>query len=129
MVDKIQYGNYHRELSCLFGFKLLVPLSDCQQILQTFYRRKSYNGEKIDEKICFREDIDPFIRMHKLINLQNNVNNELKWLQSQSLKPEGVAEIPENILPEFSLILLEGRDTACHKKSNPRLLISDLALL
>ena len=36
-------------------------------------------------------------------NLQNNVNYELKWLQSESLKPEGVAEIPENILPEFSL--------------------------
>ena len=67
--------------------------------------------------------------MHKLINLQNKVNNELKWLQSQSLKPEGVAEIPENILPEFSLILLEGRENACHKKSNPRQLISDLALL
>ena len=27
------------------------------------------------------------IRMHKLINLQNKVNNELKWLQSQFLKP------------------------------------------
>ena len=67
--------------------------------------------------------------MHKLINLQNNVNNELKWLQSQSLKPEGVAEIPENILPEFSFILMEGRDNACHKEGNPRLLISDLALL
>ena len=77
----------------------------------------------------FREDIDVFIRKHKLINLQNKVNNELKWLQSQSLKPEGVAEIPENILPEFSLILLEGRENACHKKSNPRQLISDLALL
>ena len=50
-------------------------------------------------------------------------------MQSQSLKPEGVAEIPENILPEFSLILLEGRENACHKKSNPRQLISDLALL
>ena len=61
--------------------------------------------------------------MHKLINLQISVNNELKWLQSQTLKPEGVAEIPENILPEFSLILLEGRDNACHKKSNPRQLI------
>ena len=34
------------------------------------------------------------------INLQNKVNNELKWLQSESLKPEGVAEIQENILPE-----------------------------
>ena len=30
-------------------------------------------------------------------------------VQSQSLKPEGVTEIPENILPEFSLMLLEGR--------------------
>ena len=50
-------------------------------------------------------------------------------MQSQSLKPEGVVEIPENILREFSIILLEGRDNACHKKSNPRLLISDLALL
>ena len=67
--------------------------------------------------------------MHKLINLQNKGNNELKWLQSQSLKPEGVAEIPENILPEFSLMLLEGRENACHRKSNPRQLISDLALL
>ena len=37
-------------------------------------------------------------------------------LQSQSLKLEGVAAIPENILLEFSLILLEGRDNACHKK-------------
>ena len=54
------------------------------------------------------------------INLQNKVNNELKWLQPQSLKPEGVAEIPENNLPEFSLILLEGRENACHKNSNPR---------
>ena len=67
--------------------------------------------------------------MHKLINLQNKVNNELKWLQSQSLKPEGVAEIQENILPEFSLMLLEGRKNACHKKNNSWQLISDLTLL
>ena len=67
--------------------------------------------------------------MHELINLQDKVNNELKWLQSQSLKPEGVAEIPENILPEFSLMLLEGRENACYKKSNPRQLISGVALL
>ena len=58
--------------------------------------------------------------MHKLINLQNKVNNELKWLQSQSLKPEGVVEIPENILPEFSLILPEGKNNACHEKCSPR---------
>ena len=77
---------------------------------------KNYNGVKIDGKICFREDVDAFIRMHKLINLQNKVNNELKWLQSQFSKPEDVAEIPENILLEFSLILLEGRENACHKK-------------
>ena len=50
-------------------------------------------------------------------------------VQSQSLKPEGVAEIPENILPEFSLILLEGRNNVCHEKSNPRQLSFDLALL
>ena len=50
------------------------------------------------------------------ICLQNKVNNELKWLQSQSLKPQGVAEIQVNILPEFSLMLLEGRKNACHKK-------------
>ena len=49
-------------------------------------------------------------------NLQNKVKNELKCLQSQSLKPEGAAEIQENILPEFSLMLLEGRKNACHKK-------------
>ena len=54
--------------------------------------------------------------MHKLIKLQNEVNNELKWFQSQSLKPESVAEIPENILLEFSLILLEGRYNVWHKK-------------
>ena len=54
--------------------------------------------------------------MRKLINSQNKVNNELKWLQSQSLKPEGVAEIPENILPEFSLLSLEGRENAVIKK-------------
>ena len=66
--------------------------------------------------------------MHKLINLQK-VNNELKWLQSQSLKAEDVAEIPENNLPEFSLLYLEGRVYVCHKKSNPWQLISDLALL
>ena len=129
MVGKIQYSNYHGEILNFFGFKFLVPLSDCQQIVQTFSRRKNYNGVKIDGKICFREDIDAFIRMHKLINLQNNENNELKWLQSQSLKPEGVAEIPENILPEFSLTLMEGRGNAFHKEGNPRLLISDLALL
>ena len=67
--------------------------------------------------------------MHKLINLQNKVNNELKRLQSQSLKPEVVTEIPENILPDFSLILSEGRENVCHKKSNTWQLISDLALL
>ena len=44
------------------------------------------------------------------------MNNELKWLQSRSLKPESVAEIPETILTEFSLTSLEGRDMACHKK-------------
>ena len=80
-------------------------------------------------KCAFGEDIDAFIRMHKFINLQNKVNNELKWLQSQSLKPEGVAEVPGNKLPEFLLILLEGRDMACHKKRNSRQLISDVALL
>ena len=47
--------------------------------MQTFDRRKGHNEVKIGEKICFREDIDIFMRMHKLINLQNSVNNELKW--------------------------------------------------
>ena len=116
MVDKIQYGNYHGELSFFFGFKFLVPLSDYQQIVQTFDRSKNFNGVKTHGKIRVREDFDVFIRMHKLINLRNNVNNELKWLQSQSLKPESVAEISENILPEFSFILSGGRDNACHKK-------------
>ena len=37
-------------------------------------------------------------------------------VQSRSLRPESVVEIPENILPEFSLTLLEGRNNACHKK-------------
>ena len=81
------------------------------------------------ENYAFGEDINAFIRMHKLINLQNEVNNALKGFQSQSLKPEGVAEVPGNILPEFLLILLEGRDNACHKKSNSRQLISNVALL
>ena len=80
-------------------------------------------------KYAFEEDIDAFIRMHKFINLQNKVNNELKWLQSQSSKPEGDGEVPGNILQEFFLILLEGRDNACHKKRNSRQLISDVALL
>ena len=66
------------ELPCYFGFKYLVPLSNCQQTVQNFDRWKNYNGEKINGKIWFREDIDAFIRMHKLINTQNKVNNELK---------------------------------------------------
>ena len=37
-------------------------------------------------------------------------------VQSQSLKPEGVAGILENILPKFSLILVEGIDITCYKK-------------
>ena len=84
------------------------------KIVQAFDRRKTYNGIKNDGKICFRVDVDAFIKMHKLINLQNNVN--IKQLQEQFLKPEGVAESPENILTQFSLILLEGRDNACHRK-------------
>ena len=47
--------------------------------MQTFDRRKRYNGVKIGGKICFREEIDVFIRMHKSINLQNSVKNKLKW--------------------------------------------------
>ena len=54
MVDKIQYGSYHGELSCYFGFKCLVSWSDCQQIVQTFDRRENYNGVNIGGKICFR---------------------------------------------------------------------------
>ena len=73
MVDKIQYSNYFGELSCYFDFIFLVPLSDCQQI------RKIHNGVKIGGKICFGKDIDVFIRMHKLIYLQNSINNEVKW--------------------------------------------------
>ena len=34
----------------------------------------------------------------------------------KSLKLEGIAEIPEIFLPEFSLILLERRDNVFHKK-------------
>ena len=49
--------------------------------------------------------------MHKLINLQNKVNNELKWLRSQSLNPESVAEISEKILPEFTYIT--GKERQC----------------
>ena len=49
------------ELSCYFGFKYLVPLSDCQQIVQTFDRRKDYNGVKIDGKISFREVLIPLL--------------------------------------------------------------------
>ena len=41
MVGKIQYDNYHGERSGYFGFKFLAPLSDCQQIVQTFDRRKN----------------------------------------------------------------------------------------
>ena len=67
--------NYH-VISIL---NILVPLSDCQQIVQTFDRGKNYDGVKIGGEICFREDIDVFIRIHKLINLQNSVNNQLKW--------------------------------------------------
>ena len=29
MVDKLQYVNHLGELFCCFGFKFLVPLSDC----------------------------------------------------------------------------------------------------
>ena len=116
MVDKRQYGNYHGELSFYFGFKFLVPLSDYQQIVQTFDRRKNFNGVKIHGKIRVREDIDVFIRMHKLINLPNKVNNELKWLQSQSLKPEGVTEISENIFTRVFFYIIERRDNACHQK-------------
>ena len=54
--------------------------------MQTFDRGDNYNGVKIGGKTCFREDIDVLIRMHKLINLRNSINNELKRLQSQSLK-------------------------------------------
>ena len=57
MFGKIHYGNYHGELSCYFDLKFLVPLSDSQQIVQTFDRRENYNGVKIGGKICFREDI------------------------------------------------------------------------
>ena len=67
--------NYH--VISILNF--LVPLSDCQQIVQTFDKRKKYNGIKIGGKICFREDIDVFIRMHKLINLKNSVDDQLKW--------------------------------------------------
>ena len=49
------------------------------KIVQVLDRRKTYNGIKIDGKICFRVDIDAFIKIHKLINSQNNVN--IKWLQ------------------------------------------------
>ena len=31
MVHKIQYGTYHGELSCYFGFNFLIPLSDCNK--------------------------------------------------------------------------------------------------
>ena len=65
----MQYGNYHGELSCHFGFKFLVPLSDCQETVYAFDRRKNYDAVKIDGEICFREDIVTLIRMHKLINL------------------------------------------------------------
>ena len=67
--------NYH--VISILNF--LVPLSDCQQIVQRFDKRKKYNGIKIGGKICFREDIDVFIRMHKLINLKNSVDDQLKW--------------------------------------------------
>ena len=50
-------------------------------------------------------------------------------MQSPFLKLEGFAEVQGNILSEFLLILLEGRENACHKKSNFRQLISDVALL
>ena len=40
MVDKKQYGNYYGELSCYLGFKFLVSLSDCEQIVQTFDKKK-----------------------------------------------------------------------------------------
>ena len=58
-------------------------------IVQTFDRRRNYNGVKINRKICFRGDIVVYVKMHKLINLQNSVNNE----------PEDVAEVLESILP------------------------------
>ena len=70
MVHKIQYGNYHGKLSSYLGFKVLVPLSDCQAVVKAYDRRKNHSAVKTDGKICFREDIDAFIRMLNLINLQ-----------------------------------------------------------
>ena len=70
MVDKIQYGNYHEKLSSYLGCKVLLPLSDCQQVVKAYGRRKNHSTVKTDGKICVREDIDAFIRMLNLINLQ-----------------------------------------------------------
>ena len=84
MVDKIQYNYPVISILNICSF-IKLPINSAN-----FDRWKNYNGVKIDGKICFSEDIDAFIRMHKLINLQNKTNNELKWLQSQSLNPEGI---------------------------------------
>ena len=61
MVGKIQYSNYHGEILNFFGFKFLVPLSDCQQIVQTFSRRKNYNGVKIDGKYALGKILMPLL--------------------------------------------------------------------
>ena len=66
-VDKIQYDNYHGDLSCYFDFKFFISLFRLLTNSSNVWRSKTYNGVKMGGKTCFRKDIDFFIRMHKLV--------------------------------------------------------------
>ena len=50
-----------------------------------------------------------------LMSLLEQCKQWANMVQSQYLKSEGVAVIPENILPEFSFVLLEGRYNVINK--------------
>ena len=69
--------------NCYFALKFLVPLSECQQIVQTFDWRKNYNKYWWEDKQCHNLwSQKVWLKFQKTLHHQNRPNNG-KWFLTQ----------------------------------------------
>ena len=110
---------------------ILLPLSDCNCIIAKFESQK-FAAVRVNKEHFFTiKDIELCKRVHDVKEIREKIQKERVWFERvrKCRVPYPSMQINQEKLTQFQNILLNGIDGVCANEENPRLLISDLALL
>ena len=110
---------------------ILLPLSDCNCLVAKFESQKFAVVVVNKEHFFTIEEIKLCKKVHRVKEIKENIQKEKNWFEKveKCRVPYSRMKIDQEKLAEFQSILFDGIDGVCANKRNPRLLISDLALL